>query len=94
MKINRFYAKNKAMENVSSHTLHFKFNALPEKLKAEVLDFIDFLLEKEKKGKMNKKQKGARERVFRTLSEKKPLGGGIAWEDIHQERTFADVDRG
>ena len=39
-------------------------------------------------------QKKARERVLKILSEKKPLGGEKEWEDIHQERTFADVDRG
>lgn len=38
-------------------------------------------------------QKKARERVLKILSEKKPLGGEKEWEDIHQERTFADVDR-
>lgn len=39
-------------------------------------------------------QKEARERVLKTLSEKKPLGGSKGWEDMHQERTAADVDRG
>ena len=38
-------------------------------------------------------QKKARERVLKILSEKKPLGGEKEWEDIHQERTFADVNR-
>ena len=38
-------------------------------------------------------QKAAKKRVLKVLSEKKPLGGAQSWEDIHQERTFADVDR-
>lgn len=38
-------------------------------------------------------QKEARERVLKVLSEKKPLGGEKSWEDIHKERTAADVDR-
>jgi predicted transcriptional regulator len=38
-------------------------------------------------------QKEARERVLKILSEKKPLNGNSSWEDIHQERTLADVDR-
>ena len=72
MKTNLFYAKNKAMENVSPHTLHFKFNALPEKLKAEVLDFIDFLMEKEKKGKMNNKQKTPKFGSYKGMFEMAP----------------------
>jgi hypothetical protein len=39
-------------------------------------------------------QKEARERVLRTLSEKKPLGGRQGWEEIHQERMSADAGRG
>ena len=39
-------------------------------------------------------QKEARERVFKTLSQKRPLGGSKGWEGTHQERTSADVDRG
>ena len=42
------------MENVSFYD---KFNALPEKLKGEVLNFIEFLLEKNHKNKKNKKVK-------------------------------------
>lgn len=57
MTIEWIYATNKTMENISFHALHFKFNALPEKLKSEVLDFIDFLLVKERKIKGDKKQK-------------------------------------
>lgn len=39
------------------------------------------------------KQKEARERVLKTLSEKKPLGGEQGWGEIHQERILADADR-
>jgi hypothetical protein len=38
-------------------------------------------------------QKEARERVLKILSEKKPLGGTPAWEEIHKERTLADANR-
>ena len=40
-----------------------------------------------------KEQKEARERVLKTLTEKRPLGGSQGWEDMHQERTSADIDR-
>lgn len=39
------------------------------------------------------KQKEARERVLKILSEKKPLGGEQGWKNMHQERTLADADR-
>lgn len=39
-------------------------------------------------------QKEAKERVLKILSEKKPLGDRHSWEEIHQERSLADVDRG
>ena len=35
----------------------------------------------------------ARERLLKILSEKKPLNGNSSWEEIHQERTLADVGR-
>ena len=38
-------------------------------------------------------QRQARERVLRTLKEKKPLGSSNGWEDIHHERIVADADR-
>ena len=38
-------------------------------------------------------QKEARERVLKILSQKKPLGGTPAWEEIHKERTLADANR-
>ena len=40
-----------------------------------------------------KEQKEAREWVLKTLTEKRPLGGSQGWEDMHQERTSADIDR-
>lgn len=42
------------MENIS---ILSKFNALPESLKEEVIDFIDFLAEKKQKNKKDKEFK-------------------------------------
>jgi len=45
------------------------------------------------KSRRTKEQKEARERVFKIFSEKRLLGGSQGWEDMHQERTAADIDR-
>ncbi len=54
----------------------------------------DIFPEKNKKKATAKTfSKEARQRVLKTLSEQKPLGGQQAWEDIHRQRTEADAGR-
>ncbi len=54
MKKDRFYVKYKVMENV---TIYTKFNALPDNLKRQAIDYIDFLCEKKRKNKKDNKPK-------------------------------------
>ncbi len=52
LNMNRFYVKYKDMENIS---INSKFNALPDSLKEQAMDFIDSLLERKRKPKNKKK---------------------------------------
>lgn len=54
MKNGRFYAKYKVMENIS---IYSKFNALPDNLKRQVIDYIEFLSEKKRENKKVSKPK-------------------------------------
>ncbi len=54
--MNRFYVKYKDMENIS---INSKFNALPDSLKRQAMNFIDSLLERKRKGNRKPKNKKA-----------------------------------
>ncbi len=54
MKNDRFYAKYKVMENISFYS---KFNALPDNLKRQVIDYIEFLSGKKRENKKASKPK-------------------------------------
>lgn len=57
------------MENA---VLYSKFNSLPDKLKKEVLDFIEFLIEKEKKSKKGNKSRIPKFGSYKGLFEMAP----------------------
>lgn len=77
-----FYLNKDALENVKAKAKAFNV-PVSRIIREAVENYLGI-----------EEQKKARERVLKTLSEKKPLGGEKGWEDIHQERTFSDVDRG
>lgn len=76
-----FYLNKDALENVKAKAKAFNV-PVSRIIREAVENYLGI-----------EEQKKARERVLKTLSGKKPLGGEKGWEAIHQERTFADVDR-
>ncbi|MBI5027013.1 MAG: hypothetical protein HZC12_09880 [Nitrospirae bacterium] len=40
-----------------------------------------------------KERKSAKEKLFRLIIEKHPLGGKEGWDKLHKERTMADENR-
>jgi hypothetical protein len=77
-----FYLSKDALEDVKTRA-----KAVNVTVSHMIREAVENYLELEK-------QKEARERVLKILVEKKPLGGELAWKEIHQERTLADADRG
>jgi hypothetical protein len=51
------------------HSLSAKFNTLPESIKNEVLDYIEFLVKKNKKYKEDKKPKFGSSKGFYKMSD-------------------------
>ncbi|MCX6583556.1 MAG: ribbon-helix-helix domain-containing protein [Candidatus Aminicenantes bacterium] len=77
-----FYLNQDALENVKARAKAFNL-PVSRIIREAVESYLEI-----------KKQKEARKRVLKLLTEKKPFGGEQAWMDIHQERTIADADRG
>ena len=77
----KFYLNQDELENVKARAKAFNI-PVSRIIREAVNSYLEI-----------KKQKEARERVLKILSEKKPFGGEQAWMEIHQERTLADADR-
>ncbi len=68
-------------------------NAVRSKAKKEKIPVSKIINEALEKYLFVDEMKLAKERLFRHLIDKHPLGGKEGWEKLHKERTAADENR-
>ena len=77
-----FYLEQKALDSVRA-----KSKARQKPVSQIIREAVEQYLSYDEK-------KAAKERVLRTLTKDRPLGGLKGYKELHRERTEADADRG